>query len=136
MYDIGKIKKGSYVTVGEVIEELQKLNKDALFTCCGNYDVYIHVSKDNKVVTIDNEDLSDDYNDEDFYEEIVKPEHKFGGKLDNMIYTVQFCPNNKIYYVRREEYDSNVEKVHLYWSKDTDDSYCCGVYSRDMMRVL
>lgn len=131
MYNIEKFKHGNYVTVGEVIAELEKLNKDAVFTCCGDYDIYLHVSKDDKVVTIDNTDLCDNY-----YEEVNKEEHEFGGKIDSMVYEVEFKRNSIIYWVKREEFDNSNSETHVYWSKITQDELCYGVYSKELLRII
>lgn len=65
MYDINKRKKMLNVTVGEIIDELTKLPKDATFCCCGDNQMFIHVEKDGTVVSIDTEDLDEDYIDDD-----------------------------------------------------------------------
>ena len=64
MYDINKRIKILNATVGDVIDELSKLPRNAHFCCCGEDRMYIHVETDNSVVSIDTEDLDEDYVDD------------------------------------------------------------------------
>ena len=65
MYDINKRKKMLNVTVGELIEHLQTLPKEAKVTFCGDLRGYVHVEKDDSVVTLDYSDLDEDYIEDD-----------------------------------------------------------------------
>lgn len=65
MYDITKRIKANDTTVGEVIEGLQKLPSDAKFLVCGDERFFVHIEKDESVVSFDTEDLDEEYaNDE------------------------------------------------------------------------
>ena len=74
MYDINKRKKMLNATVGEFIEHLQTLPQDAKVTFCGDLRGYVHVEKDDGVVSIDCSDLDEDYieDDETAYEDYWK----------------------------------------------------------------
>ena len=63
MYDVNKRKNLSGMNVGELINELNKLPKDAKVLCCGDDYLYLHVEKDDSVICIDTEDLEDLYAD-------------------------------------------------------------------------
>ena len=64
MYDINKRKCLRNATIGDIINELSALPKDVKILCCGESDLYIHVEKDNSTVSIDTEDLDDEYIDD------------------------------------------------------------------------
>lgn len=61
MYDIYKRRKRLKLKVKDLIKELEKENPEAQITICGDDYVCIHVERDNSVVTLDNEDLDDCY---------------------------------------------------------------------------
>ena len=65
MFDIVKRKHLSDVTVGELINELNKLPSNAKVFCCGDSNVWLNVEKDNSIICIDSEDLEECYIDED-----------------------------------------------------------------------
>lgn len=61
MLDINKRKNLSGLTLNEVIHELSQLPGDALFFCCGDDSVYLHVEEDNSCVSIDWSELEEHY---------------------------------------------------------------------------
>lgn len=84
MYDINKVKHGSIVTVGEVIEALSEFDKDADFLLDGYDEIFIHCNDDGSSVNMSTEDLIDGYeipNESDLDKELYK--FNFGGSLYN-----------------------------------------------------
>lgn len=122
MYDIKKLVCGNHVTVEEVIEQLKKLPGDAVFTCCGDERMFIHVEEDGSVVTIDTEILCEDgaYPEEvlcQFPDDDNVP--KFGGSLHTDMVQVRYCPN------KDQEYRANMAGYNLingclYWITHED----------------
>ena len=78
------------VKVKDIIVELEKENPEAIFTCCGDNLVFIHVEQDNSVVTIDAEDLHDDLGYED--------------AMDGDINDIPTIEGSKDYYLSRHRY--------------------------------
>lgn len=64
MFDPKKKRQLKDVTVKDVIKELEKENPDARFSVIGDEWFYIHVEGDGSVVTLDTEDLCDEYPEE------------------------------------------------------------------------
>lgn len=120
MYDIKKLIHGNHVTVGEVISELQKLPQNAVFTCCGDEYLFIHVEEDGSVVTIDTETLSDVYPEEIcdiFPSDYEIP--RFGGSLHRDMMQVRYTPDkNEIERIEKHDYD--LHENGLYWIKEED----------------
>lgn len=64
MYDVNKRQRLSVVTVGQLIDILTELPADAEVLCCGDSTMYLHVEEDDSMVSIDTEDLDDEYIDD------------------------------------------------------------------------
>ena len=65
MLDINKRKEMFKATVEDVIAELEKFPKETEICCNGSELFYIHVHKDGDIITLDDSDLSEYYeNDE------------------------------------------------------------------------
>lgn len=61
MYDKKQYQFFECITVGEMVQRLQKLPQEAVLEICGDSYCYIHVEKDCSVVNLDNSALDDDY---------------------------------------------------------------------------
>ena len=61
MYDLNKRQEMRNVEVKEVIELLQKLPEDAKVFFNGDNYGYIHIEKDDSIISFDNSPLDDDY---------------------------------------------------------------------------
>ena len=62
MYDITRrIKLEEGMTVGKLIDELQNLPNDAEVLICGDDKGFIHVERDGSAISIDTEDLDEEY---------------------------------------------------------------------------
>lgn len=66
MYDFSKIKEGYNITVGSLIKELEKIDENAIVCICGDSHVFLHVDKDDNIICLDNEALSDSYDEDEF----------------------------------------------------------------------
>lgn len=64
MYDIKKRKKLVIPTVGDVLEILEKVPRDAQILIGGCSVGYIHIESDDSVVSFDVEDLDEEYIDD------------------------------------------------------------------------
>jgi len=122
MYDIKRLVHGNHVTVGEVIEQLEKLPKDAEFTCCGDEYLFIHVEEDNSVVTLDNEILCEvgAYPEEVldvFPNDDEVP--RFGGSLHRNMVQVRYCPT-ETEKARCEEHGYDLREGFMYWMTEED----------------
>lgn len=90
MYNINKRRTGMDIKVKDIIAELEKENPEAIFTCCGDNLVFVHVEQDNSVVTIDTEDLHDDEGYED--------------AMDGDINDIPAIEGQKGYYISRQRF--------------------------------
>lgn len=119
MYDIHKLVHGNHVTVGEVVEQLQKLNQNAVFTCCGEEFLFIHVEEDNSVVTIDTEDLIDAYPEK--VQDNFPLDHeipRFGGSLHRNMIQVKYLPDEEeLERIKKHGYDEFLRNGGFYWCK-------------------
>lgn len=61
VYNFDKRVELHYCTVEKLIEQLQKLPKDAEVRCCEDYQFYLHITEDKKVISIDNDPMDDEY---------------------------------------------------------------------------
>lgn len=119
MYDIHKLIRGDHITVGEVVEQLQKLNQNAVFTCCGEESLYIHVEEDGSVVTIDTEDLIDAYPEkvQDNFP-LDRDIPRFGGSLHRDMIQVQYLPDEEeLERIKKHGYDEFLRDGGFYWCK-------------------
>lgn len=94
MFDIDKKRQFNKATVKEVIQELEKLNPEAEFCVIGDNHFFIHVETDGTVVTLDTEEMTDEYENtklEDELESIVV-------SFDNIQETVTFQKNKELLY--------------------------------------
>ena len=120
MYDIKKLVHGNHVTVEEVIEQLKKLPQKAVFTCCGDEYLFIHVEEDGSVVTLDNEILCETGA---YPEEVldVFPNDdevpRFGGSLHRNMVQVRYYPT-EAEKARCEEHD--LREGFMYWITEED----------------
>lgn len=140
MYDLSKLVHGNHVSVAEVIEQLQKLPQNAVFTCCGEEYLFIHVEEDGSVVTIDTESLADAYPEDEldmFPSDNEIP--KFGGSLHRDMIQVlysneevdedddnQLLYNDGLYWVTKEDYENldNVSTCAVYGTVISLDPIC------------
>ena len=66
MYDINKRKTFTDpCTVKDFIKVLQQFNPNAQFLCDGDEWFWLHVEKDESVISIDSNSLDDEYEEED-----------------------------------------------------------------------
>lgn len=63
MYDINKRREMKDTTVGEVLEILNELPKDAKVFFNGDNYGYIHIEEDNSVISFDDSSLDDLYDE-------------------------------------------------------------------------
>src|SRR5574344_1029394 len=97
MYNIKKRRTGMNIKVKDIIAELEKENPEAIFTCCGDNLVFVHVEQDDSVVTIDTEDLHDDPGYED--------------AMDGDINDIPAIEGESGYYISRQRYWEMLHKV-------------------------
>lgn len=135
MYDIKKLIHGNHVTVGEVIEQLEKLPRNAVFTCCGDEYLFIHVEEDGSVVTLDNESLCETgAYPEDILDTFPNDDEipRFGGSLHRDMVQVRYVPDDKEK-ERVAEHNYNLREGFLYWMKKEDynnnNAYIVDIYS-------
>lgn len=122
MYDIKRLVHGNHVTVGEVIEQLEKLPRNAVFTCCGDEYLFIHVEEDGSVVTLDNEILCET----GAYPEEVLDQFPndnevpvFGSSLHRDMVQVRYRPD-QAEKDRVEEQGYDLREDFLYWMEKKD----------------
>ena len=91
MYDISKRICLDNPTVEELIQKLSELPKEAKILCCGESVVYIHVERDNTVVSIDTEELDDEYIDdpetspEEYWDLVSQAEQKLSESVNEYL---------------------------------------------------
>ena len=66
MLDINKRKEMFKATVEDVIAELEKFPKETKVCCLGSELIYIHVHKDGDIITFDDCDLSEFYENDEY----------------------------------------------------------------------
>ena len=71
MYNPEKRKGYNKVKVKDMINILQELPPEAGICICGDSYVFIHVEEDNSLVNIDNEELSENYEEDFNYNDII-----------------------------------------------------------------
>lgn len=72
MYDIDKRREMKDATVGEVMDILKELPKDAKVFFNGDNYGYIHIEEDNSVVSFDDSSLDDLYDEKEDKKLIVE----------------------------------------------------------------
>lgn len=116
MYDVSKLVHANHITVEELIDHLKTLPQKAVITCCGDEYMFIHVEKDESAVTIDTEDLSEDYYafDSEFpeYNEIPK----IGGSLHRDMIQVRYYPDeDELDRIKKHSFYKLLIPKSLYW---------------------
>jgi hypothetical protein len=85
-FDITKHKHGVGITVKDLITALYNLDRDYKVYICGDENVHIHVSTDEKYITIDNENLVDSYDSLDDVLNRVSISHNSNSINDNEVH--------------------------------------------------
>lgn len=123
MYDIKKLVHGNHVTVEEVIEQLKKLPQKAVFTCCGDEYLFIHVEEDGSVVTLDNEILCEVGAYPDDILDVFPNDNevpRFGGSLHRNMIQIRYYPDEREK-ARCKEHEYDLIEGCMYWM--TEDDY-------------
>lgn len=102
MYDIDKRREMKDATVEEVMNILKELPKDAKVFFNGDNYGYIHIEKDNSVISFDDSSLDDLYDDmSDIVEQISTKEFK--EELHERNYRKHFGTENPIVNLNKED---------------------------------